>query len=113
MIKTFRTTSPELSKENAYLENLITDYDKLHTNNLDEKQKQKRALKILSSHIRNISKDMNKDHYELHRVKNDQKMIMEEIEKLRDEMSDILNATDISGKIYASSDNDSDNSDEN
>ena len=103
----------ELSKENAYLENLITDYDKLHTNNLDEKQKQKRALKILSSHIRNISKDMNKDHYELHRVKNDQKMIMEEIEKLRDEMSDILNATDISGKIYASSDNDSDNSDEN
>ena len=55
---------------------------------------------------------MNKDHYELHRVKNDQKMIMEEIEKLRDEMSDILNATDISGKIYASSDNDSDNSDE-
>jgi len=103
----------ELSKENAYLENLITDYDKLHINNLDEKQKQKRALKILSSHIRNISKDMNKDHYELHRVKNDQKMIMEEMEKLRDEMSDILNATDIPEKIYASSDNDSDNSDEN
>jgi hypothetical protein len=28
-------------------------------------------------------------------------------------MSDILNATDISGKIYASSDDNSDNSDEN
>ena len=103
----------ELSKQNAYLENVISDYDKLHIDNLDEKQKQKKALKILSSHIRNISKDMKKDHYELHRVKNDQKMIMEEMEKLRDEMSDILNATDISGKVYASSDDNSDNSEEN
>ena len=103
----------ELSKQNAYLESIITDYDKLHMNNLDEKQKQKSALKILSEHVRNISKDLKKDEHEIHRVKNDQKMIMEEMEKLRDEMSDILNATDISGKMYASSDHDSDNSEEN
>lgn len=98
----------ELAKENAYLENVITDYDKVCMNNLDEKEKQKRALKILSKHIRNISKDLKKDEHELHRVKSDQKMIIEEIEKLKDEMSDILNATDIPGKNYVSSDNDSD-----
>jgi hypothetical protein len=103
----------ELSKQNAYLESIITDYDKLHINNLDEKQKQKSALKILSEHVRNISKDLKKDEHEIHRVKNDQKMIMEEMEKLRDEMSDILNATYISEKMYASSDHDSDNSEEN
>lgn len=97
----------ELSKQNAYLESIITDYDNLNTNNLDEKQKQKKALKILSEHIRDISKDLKKDKHEIHRVKNDQKMIMAEIEKLRNEMSDILNATDIPGKLYASSDSDS------
>ena len=63
--------------------------------------------------MRDIDKDLKKDEHEIHRVKNDQKMIMEEMEKLRDEMSDILNATDISGKMYASSDHDSDNSEEN
>jgi hypothetical protein len=100
----------ELSKQNAYLESIITDYDKLNTNNLDEKQKQKKALKILSEHIRHISKDLKKDEHEIYRVKNDQKMVMAEIEKLRDDISDILHAIDIPGNLYASSDSDSYNS---
>lgn len=59
----------ELQKYNSFLESVITDYEKYNKSILEEKTKQKTAIKILSDHIRDISKEMKMDDYKLNRVK--------------------------------------------
>jgi len=96
----------ELGKQNSFLETVIRDYEKYNTTILEEKQKQKKALKILSQHIRDIYKNINnKDDLHLSRVKNDQTLLLDEIEKIRDEIAHVLNSR---GVEYQSSDGDGD-----
>lgn len=96
----------ELGKQNSFLETVIRDYEKYNTTILEEKQKQKKALKILSQHIRDIYKNINnKDDLHLSRVKNDQTLLLDEIEKIRDEIAYVLNSR---GVEYQSSDGDAD-----
>jgi len=96
----------ELGKQNSFLETVIRDYEKYNTTILEEKQKQKKALKILSRHIRDIYKNNNnKDDSHLSRVKNDQTLLLYEIEKIRDEIAHVLNSR---GVEYQSSDGDGD-----
>ena len=101
----------ELGKQNSFLETVIRDYEKYNTTILEEKQKQKKALKILSQHIREISKNNNnnnnnnKNDSYLSRVKNDQTLLLDEIEKIRDEIAHVLNSR---GVEYQSSDGDGD-----
>jgi hypothetical protein len=96
----------ELGKQNSFLETVIRDYEKYNTTILEEKQKQKKALKILSQHIRDIYKNINnKDDLHLSRVKNDQTLLLDEIEKIRDEIAYVLNSR---GVEYQSSDGDVD-----
>lgn len=96
----------ELGKQNSFLETVIRDYEKYNTTILEEKQKQKKALKILSQHIRDIYKNINnKDDSHLSRVKNDQTLLLDEIEKIRDEIAHVLNSR---GVEYQSSDGDAD-----
>lgn len=102
----------ELGKQNSFLETVIRDYEKYNTTILEEKQKQKKALKILSQHIRDIYKNNNnnnnKDDSHLSRVKNDQTLLLDEIEKIRDEIAHVLNSR---GVEYQSSDADIDDYD--
>jgi hypothetical protein len=103
----------ELGKQNSFLETVIRDYEKYNTTILEEKQKQKKALKILSQHIRDIYKNNNnnnKDDLYLSRVKNDQTLLLDEIEKIRDEIAHVLNSR---GVEYQSSDGDGDVDDNN
>ena len=101
----------ELGKQNSFLETVIRDYENYNTAILEEKQKQKKALKILSQHIRDIYKNNNnKDESHLSRVKNDQTLLLDEIEKIRDEIAHVLNSR---GVEYQSSDGDSDVDDNN
>ena len=93
----------ELGKQNSFLETVIRDYEKYNTTILEEKQKQKKALKILSKHIRAISKNINNDESHLSHVKNDQTLLLDEIEKIRDEIAHVLNTRGIE---YQSSDGD-------
>ena len=96
----------ELGKQNSFLETVIRDYEKYNTTILEEKQKQKKALKISSQHIRDIYKNNNnKDESHLSRVKNDQTLLLDEIEKIRDEIAHVLNSR---GVEYQSSDGDGD-----
>jgi len=95
----------ELGKQNSFLETVIRDYENYNNTILEEKQKQKKALKILSEHIRDISKNINKDDSYLSRVKTDQTLLLYEIEKIRDEIADVLNSR---GVEYQSSDGDDD-----
>lgn len=100
----------ELGKQNSFLETVIRDYENYNTTILEEKQKQKKALKILSQHIREIYKNINnnnnnKDDSHLSRVKNDQTLLLDEIEKIRDEIAHVLNSR---GVEYQSSDGDGD-----
>ena len=55
-----------------------------------EKVKQKKALKILSDHIREISKNIKNDEFKLNRVKMDQTALLKEIQNIRDEIEYVL-----------------------
>ena len=93
----------ELGNQNSFLETVVDDYKKYNTAILEEKIKQKKALKILSDHIREISKNIKNDEFKLNRVKMDQTALLEEIEHIRDEIAYVLKSSG-SDKIYASSD---------
>lgn len=95
----------ELQKYNSFLESVITDYEKYNKSILEEKTKQKTAIKILSDHIRDISKEMKMDDYKLNRVKGDQRILLEELQNIRNELRDafVLNGRE---NEYISSDDD-------
>ena len=97
----------ELQKYNSLLESVITDYEKYNKSILEEKTKQKTAIKILSDHIRDISKEMKIDDYKLNRVKGDQRILLEELQNIRNELRDafVLNGRE---NEYISSDDDDD-----
>lgn len=80
----------ELSKQNSLLETIVYDYEKYNDAILEEKLKQKKALKILSDHIREISKNIKSDEFRLNRVKVDQTLLLQEIQNIRDEIEYVL-----------------------
>ena len=84
----------ELATENPYLSSVVSDYDSIQGTVLEEKKTQKSALKILSKHIRDISENMKHDEFQLDRIREDQLVLMEEIEKLRKEISYIHDKID-------------------
>ena len=95
----------ELQKYNSFLESVITDYENYNRSILEEKNKQKTAIKILSDHIRDISKEMKTGDYKLNRVKGDQRILLDELQNLRNELREafVLNGRD---NEYISSDDD-------
>jgi hypothetical protein len=98
----------ELGKQNSFLETVVHDYENYNTVILEEKIKQKKALKILSDHIREISKNIKSDEFKLNRVKVDQTLLLDEIQNIRDEIEYVLRTSGSSNK-YISSDDESPN----
>ena len=98
----------ELGKQNSFLETVVHDYENYNTVILEEKIKQKKALKILSDHIREISKNIKNDEFKLNRVKVDQTLLLDEIQNIRDEIEYVLSSSGSSNK-YMSSDDESQN----
>jgi hypothetical protein len=98
----------EIGKQNSFLETVIHDYEKYNTVILEEKLKQKRALKILSDHIRNIYKNIKSDDFKLNRVKMDQTLLLEEIQNIRDEIEYVIKSNGRSN-VYISSDDEYNN----
>jgi hypothetical protein len=84
----------ELATENPYLSSVVSDYDNIQGTVLEEKKTQKSALKILSKHIRDISENMKHDEFQLDRIREDQLVLMKEIEKLRKDIRYIHNKID-------------------
>jgi hypothetical protein len=74
--------------------------------------KQKKALKILTDHIREISKNIKNDDFKLNRVKNDQTLLLEEIQNIRDEIEYILKSNGRSNVYISSSDDEYSNDSE-
>ena len=93
----------EVRGQNSFLETVVNDYENYNNIILDEKKKQKRALKILSDHIREISKNIKNDEFKLNRVKMDQTALIKEIQNIRDEIEYVLQTR---GSNYISSDDD-------
>ena len=54
---------------------------------LEEKKSQKTALKILAKHIREISDHIKDDEFQLERIRDDMSILMDEIDKLRKDIS--------------------------
>ena len=100
----------ELGKQNSFLETVVHDYENYNTVILEEKIKQKKALKILSDHIREISKNIKSDEFKLNRVKMDQTLLLDEIQNIRDEIEHVLSSSGSNNK-YMSSDDDYTNDD--
>ena len=98
----------ELGKQNSFLETVVHDYENYNTVILEEKIKQKKALKILSDHIREISKNIKNDEFKLNRVKVDQTLLLDEIQNIRDEIEYVLSSSGSNNK-YMSSDDESQN----
>ena len=80
----------ELAKQNAFLNNVLSDYEKIKSRILEEKQKQQAAIKIISKHISHISKNMNKDEYYISQLQDDQSYLLEELEKIKMEMNEVM-----------------------
>ena len=95
----------EVGRQNSFLETVVNDYENYNNIILDEKRKQKKALKILSHHIREISKNIKNDEFKLNRVKMDQTALLKEIQNIRDEIEYVLQTR---GSNYISSDDDDD-----
>ena len=80
----------KIGEQNSFLETVVNDYENYNNIILDEKIKQKKALKILSDHIREISKNIKNDEFKLNRVKMDQTALLKEIQNIRDEIEYVL-----------------------
>ena len=93
----------EVGRQNSFLETVVNDYENYNNIILDEKRKQKKALKVLSDHIREISKNIKNDEFKLNRVKMDQTALLKEIQNIRDEIEYVLN-TRGDNNNYVSSD---------
>lgn len=94
----------ELGKQNTFLETVVDDYKMYNSAILEEKIKQKKALKILSDHIREISKNIKNDEFRLNRVKMDQTTLLQEIQHIRDEIAYVLNSSGNDTKYMSSDD---------
>ena len=79
----------ELAKQNAFLNNVLSDYEKIKLRILEEKRKQQDAIKIISKHISQISKNMNKEDYHMKHLQDDQSVLLEELEKIKMEMNEV------------------------
>jgi hypothetical protein len=98
----------DIMEHNSFLETVVNDYENYNNIILDEKRKQKRALKVLSDHIREISRNIKNDEFKLNRVKMDQTELLREIQNIRDEIEYVLRTRGNNDR-YVSSDDDDDN----
>jgi chromosome segregation ATPase len=96
----------EIGRQNSFLETVVNDYENYNNIILDEKRKQKRALKVLSDHIREISKNIKNDEFKLNRVKMDQTELLREIQNIRDEIEHVLRMRGNNDKYVSSDDDD-------
>ena len=80
----------ELAKQNAFLNNVLSDYEKKKLRILEEKRKQQDAIKIISKHISQISKNMSKEDYHMKHLQDDQSVLLEELEKIKREMNEVM-----------------------
>ena len=80
----------ELAKQNSFLNNVLSDYEKIKLHILEEKQKQQDAIKIISKHISQLSKNMNKEDYHMRHLQDDQSVLLEELEKIKMEMNEVM-----------------------
>jgi hypothetical protein len=94
----------DIGKQNSFLKTVLDDYENYNNIILEEKVKQKKALKILSDHIREISRNIKNDDFKLNRVKTDQTLLLEEIQNIRDEIEYVLKARGSENKYISSDD---------
>lgn len=94
----------DIREQNSFLETVLNDYENYNNIILDEKRKQKKALKILSDHIREVSKNIKNDEFKLNRVKMDQTELLREIQNIRDEIEYVLKTKGDNNKYVSSDD---------
>ena len=80
----------ELAKQNTFLNSVLSDYEKIKLHILEEKRKQQSAIKIISKHISQISKNMNEEDYHVGQLQDDQIILFEELKKIKMEMKEAM-----------------------
>lgn len=79
-----------LAKQNSFLNKVLSDYEKIKSHILEEKRKQQNAIKIISKHISQISQSMNDEDEHVSQLQDDQSMLLEELEKIKMEMREVM-----------------------
>jgi hypothetical protein len=80
----------ELAKQNGFLNNVLSDYEKIKSHILEEKRKQQSAIKIISKHISQLSKNMNEEDSHIGQLQEDQFTLLEELAKIKMEMNEVM-----------------------
>jgi hypothetical protein len=77
-------------KENEFLETVKNDYEKYRNYIVGEKQNQMRAMKILSQYTEDLMVSSDAMETNIKDAKRDQKMILDEMDKLKKELDDLI-----------------------
>lgn len=81
-------------RENSYLKEIATDYDKYNNHIISQKEKQIVFLQMLNGYIDNINNDLTLTNNKLNDSKQDQREITREISYLKRELDDLVKSND-------------------
>lgn len=79
-----------VSSENAFLEDVLNDYNEYYDYMKKQKQEQHDALQTLMSYIENMSQELNTTEYLLRETQRDQKDIIKEMSNVKRELQDLM-----------------------
>jgi hypothetical protein len=77
-------------KSNHYLEIVKKDYEHYYNYILNEKQQQYKAMKMIQSYLNNLVQTNQIANEELKNTKEEQKRILREVDKIKEELDDII-----------------------
>lgn len=77
-------------KENAFLEGVRDDYNKYRNHIIHEKQEQLRAMKMLDQYTRDLIENTEKTEYITKQTKRDQKELLDEMNKIKQSLDQII-----------------------
>ena len=79
-----------VSSENAFLEDVLTDYKTYYDYIKKQKEEQYDALRTLTSYIENMSQELNTTEYLLRETQRDQNDIIKEMTNVKRELQDLM-----------------------
>ena len=77
-------------KENHFLEGVINDYQKYYDYIITEKKQQIQSMVILNTYLENLVKTDKMTKQEIQDAKNEQKNILKELNKIKDELDSLV-----------------------
>uniref|UniRef100_A0A6C0BRG2 Uncharacterized protein n=1 Tax=viral metagenome TaxID=1070528 RepID=A0A6C0BRG2_9ZZZZ len=88
-LELYRSKIESETKNNLYLKDVLKNYHSYKSYIINMKNKQKKAMENISTHLEKISKENNLGAENLERVKLEQNQILDELDKIQKELQDL------------------------